>query len=135
MKFICLLTILIFAQYCVSKPTVDDGSIVFRDENDVEPVDALLKDGIFKTDGSGDVAGLEAKHFDMTLQTTHEMGAHFQGDLILEPDVVEALLKKNDAGDFLEERTGILDETKRWPKDSNGFVKVPYVIDSESSYS
>lgn len=116
------LAILILAQYSASKPT-DDGRIVFRDENEAD-----LADGILQPDSSGEVA---ISDIDVH-QTGSEMGAHFQGDIVLTEEEKKEMLSTDGT---VGTRTGLLDLNKRWPKDSAGHVNVPYKIDEKSGYS
>jgi hypothetical protein len=50
----------------------------------------------------------------------------FQGDIILDSDQFDYFISDDD--DNTTTRTGFISETKRWPKDFNGRVIVPYVI-------
>lgn len=122
MRLFCGLLILIVAQYSASIPT-NDGRIVFRDENDADS-----DDGILQADSSGEVA---ISDIDVH-QTGSEMGAHFQGDIVLTADEKKEMLSTDGT---VGTRTGLLDLNKRWPKDSAGHVNVPYIIDDKSGYS
>jgi hypothetical protein len=62
-----------------------------------------------------------------------EQGSLFQGDIFLLEDQKELLLK-NDSGDFLPTRTGIISDEYRWPKDDYGFVQVPFEFSEKSDY-
>lgn len=127
MRGICVLTIIVLVHFSEAKPTVDDR-IIFRDDKDMN-----TNEGILKSDDSSEAAGVEAREIDVTLQAESEMGQHFQGDIILTKEEKQAMLS-NDSDPFAS-RTGLLDEERRWPKDSAGHVNVYYTIDSKSGYS
>lgn len=127
MRRIRVLMIFVLVQYSFAKPTSDDR-IIFRDDSDMD-----TNEGILKSDDFDGAAGVEAREIDVTLQAESEMGQHFQGDIILSPEEKRIMLS-NDS-DALTTRTGLLDEEKRWPKDSAGHVNVFYTIDTKSGYS
>lgn len=59
-------------------------------------------------------------------------GAHFQGDIQLNPEQEEIFLNKS--GKFTaDDRTGLISEIWRWPKMSDGLVNVPIEISSDFS--
>jgi hypothetical protein len=62
-----------------------------------------------------------------------EYGEYFQGDLELMPEQ-DKVFKSKDESDILDTRTGQLNEYYRWPKNSQGYVIVPYHIYEESGY-
>lgn len=117
--FFTLVTIC--AQIAVSKPVIDDGTILFRDENELDSNEILTADG-------------EALHPE-SVNIKLESGQFFQGDIVLIPDQ-EDLLSLNSTGsdDDLQSRTGILLENQRWPKNEAGFVIMPFTI-SSTDYS
>jgi hypothetical protein len=96
-------------------PVVEDGSVFFREENELGSSEILTHDG----------EGIEAEKVNMKL----ESGQFFQGDIVLVPDQ-EDLLSLNSTGsdDDLQSRTGILLENQRWPKNEAGFVVMPYSL-------
>jgi hypothetical protein len=57
-----------------------------------------------------------------------ENGDHFEGDMVLTPEQTEYL------NDTVSSRTGRLSEFYRWPKDSNGHVKVPYTVSETDDF-
>lgn len=56
----------------------------------------------------------------------------YQGDILLTPEQKESLEKPEIEG-FLDTRTGLLDESFRWPKDNDGSVIVPFAISDDYS--
>lgn len=59
----------------------------------------------------------------------------FQGDLKLDETQREVLLKNDsESTAFLSSRTGVLDTDYRWPKNPQGHVVIPYIIDGLSGY-
>lgn len=54
----------------------------------------------------------------------------YQTDIILTPEQKESLNKPDDDS-FFDTRTGILDESLRWPTNRDGKVIVPYVISDD----
>lgn len=59
-----------------------------------------------------------------------EFGDNFQGDIILTPEQ-EDIINGNTRG----ARTGLLNTRSRWPKNSSGYVIVPYTFQSASGFS
>lgn len=57
-----------------------------------------------------------------------EYGNFHQGDMILEPDQIEAMYRNESEQTKIEERTGFLSTSYRWPKNSEGKVIVPVKI-------
>jgi hypothetical protein len=62
-----------------------------------------------------------------------EYGGHYQGDIHLSPEQEEAFKPDTNSGKV--GRTGQLSTSYRWPKNSQGFVLVPFVIHAQSGYS
>lgn len=113
---------LFLVQSILSKPAVDDGKIVFRDNNDVDSSEILRSDGSAEQDNSNNVA------------SDLEAGNYFQGDIVLLPGQKEIFLS-NDTSDDDVSRTGLLLEDQRWPKNSLGRVIVPFIFPRPSDYS
>jgi hypothetical protein len=62
-----------------------------------------------------------------------EYGDHFQGDIDLSPEQDQAFNSDENFGKG--GRTGQLSTSYRWPKNSQGYVIVPFVIHAQSGYS
>jgi hypothetical protein len=71
-----------------------------------------------------------------------EYGNYFQGDMMLTDEQREYFLsndteineeEEKEGGDW-SQRTGLKDEKYRWPKNDEGQVIVPYIIDEESEF-
>lgn len=56
----------------------------------------------------------------------------YQGDILLTPEQKEYLERPDNEG-VTDTRTGLLDESYRWPMGGNGKVIVPYVISDDYS--
>jgi hypothetical protein len=59
-----------------------------------------------------------------------EFGDEFQGDIVLSPEQ-EQILNGNSKGS----RTGLLNKSNKWPKNSAGQVVVPYTFQAASGFS
>ena len=65
---------------------------------------------------------------EVVTNTSLENGKYFQGDMVFKPEQLEFLLSNSTDSDTILERTGILSQSKRWPKNHLGYVQVPYKI-------
>lgn len=63
-----------------------------------------------------------------------ELGKLYQGDMKLETEQLEALLRNESEQARIESRTGLLRESYRWPKNSEGKVVVPYSTEGFSKF-
>lgn len=97
-----LFTVMMIAQAC-SKPLVDNDTIIFINSE-----------------------GFESGAINL------EYGEYFQGDIVVDEEQKEYLLRNDTDGTF-STRTGILFLSARWPKNSMGLVIVPYTIGMEYS--
>jgi hypothetical protein len=124
LKFLIIL--LTFVKFGTLMPVVDDGKLVYPNDNRIDPDDEI--------NSNEDLFDLpeETEHTDAEENINIEDEDLFQGDILLEPEQREWILA-NDSDD-ISKRTGLLNEEQRWPKDSRGKVIVPYVI-QKSDYS
>ncbi|KAG5668447.1 hypothetical protein PVAND_016387 [Polypedilum vanderplanki] len=122
---------LIFFTSVFCRPQND--RIVFRDENDGASTDSLLP-------GPNNTI---AFIIHPQAQRSLENGNYFQGDMNLLPQQ-EKYFTTNDTDDDAENeneedglftRTGIINTKYRWPKDKEGHVILPYVIDELAKFS
>lgn len=60
------------------------------------------------------------------LNPSPEYGIHVQGDMVLTDE------QKEESADESPTRTGVIHEHMHWPKNSEGFVQVPYTFKSFS---
>lgn len=129
-KSLLVLTSLVIAYKVSARPSND---FVFRDETEYEPDLPPLtleeENQILPSDRTKLLGG-ENEIVEQRL----ENGKFFQGDIVLVQDQKEYLLA-NESGSSVPTRTGWIDEFYRWPKDSNGYVILPYYVAPKSEYS
>lgn len=114
----CAITLLL-VQSTISKPFNDPDTIIFREENDVDSKEILSEDDPDEV-------------YDASLETTNiglEAGEYFQGDIVITPQLLQAMFT-NDTSDDMVTRTGILFDEYRWPKNYRREVTVPYVFNN-----
>lgn len=118
--FVTLISISVLV---IANPIKDD-SIVFLDEDESE--NQILK-------SSNDNFRLDPSE---TIKKELENGAFYQGDIILLPEQKELLQSFPNVTeeDNVPTRTGLISEQYRWPKNNQGFVILPFEIDSQSQY-
>jgi len=132
---------------CISELTgipISDDRVVYPDDLNLDKV--VDKIGDFKTnqrslfdDPNLLKIGNTAEDF-LINEDDHdaklEYQEHYQGDIILDDDQKELLnieAKKGEDGEEFGKRTGLLWQGYRWPKDKDGDVNVPYVIEDQYS--
>jgi hypothetical protein len=72
----------------------------------------------------------------LVTQSRFELGNHFQGDIRLSQEQEDELLNPSSSElRSTDIRTGKLHFRYRWPKNSEGFVNIPYKFDAESNFS
>lgn len=124
-KFASVLITLTLAVSNQAKPVND---FVFRDDDDVDvPALGLFDENQLLLD--------QTKQLNDPNENVNEgleHGKYFQGDIVLVQDQKEYLL--SNSSNF-PTRTGWIDESYRWPKDSNGDVLLPFEISKNSGYS
>lgn len=64
-----------------------------------------------------------------------EYGNFFQGDIVLMDEQAVYLLGAEEANDSLNLSSGRTGRIERWPKDQDGFVRMPIYVSSLSQFS
>jgi hypothetical protein len=132
--------ILIATLSCARARPADDGRITFRESENENFENRFTKSTILKSDN------MTAAFMSLPeASKDFENGEYFQGDIALTA-AQERFFFSDDTDDYEDgdggdnedrrvfTRTGIIDTKYRWPKNSTGFVNVPYVIDANAKY-
>jgi len=137
MIFVAILTFVCLSE--LSGLPINDDRIVYPEDLDLDKVADEVGD--FKVDQRSLFDDPNILKFGNTTEdflineddhdAKLEYQEHYQGDIILDADQMELLKSEAKEGENDEEfgkRTGLIWEGYRWPKDTDGYVQVPYVI-------
>lgn len=114
------------------------GDIVFLPDDDSDSFASRFS--AFEVLPSDNSSQKYLRHPEATLSL--ENGEYFQGDMNLLPEQEKYYLTDEEVeegdgeeGEGIITRTGILNTKYRWPKDRNGKVIVPYIIQDSANFS